>query len=126
MKSGQAINPNATADDVSCASLHNKSLATALSVLTPTQRSAYGKSTKRLIFAADTLYHTGLWVAVAKLKVAEGADAVTIVAPRFFASTKVPGNWGGAVYCRLVPPAALRDWIIGQLPESSETQAILI
>jgi len=126
MKSGQAINPDAAADDVSCASLHNKSLATALSVLTPTQRAAYGNIKKRLIFGADVLYHTGLWVAVAKLKVTEEADAVTIVAPRFFASTKVPGQWGGVVYCRLVPPAALRDWIIGQLPQSGETHEMIV
>lgn len=126
MKSGQAINPAAPVDDVSCQQLHNASLASALSMLTPSQRQAYGKSTKRLVFGSDDVYHTGLWVAFAKLQVREDEHHVQVVAPRFFSSTKVPGEWGGVLYCRLLPPTAMRDWIAAQIPSVHQAQAMVI
>merc|ERR1712013_870477 len=86
MKSGQAISPRAPADDVTCASLHNVSLSLALAALNPAERQAYGKQTKLLRFGPDTLWHTGLWVALAHLQVQETEHDITIVAPRFFAS----------------------------------------
>jgi hypothetical protein len=116
MKSGKAIDANATEDDVTCASLHNASLSSALSALDTWERHSYGKLTKRLKFGADKLWHTGLWVALARLEVTESEKEITIVAPRFYASTNLPGNWGGVLYCRLVPPAAILSWIRAQLP----------
>lgn len=129
MKSGQAITPEQQIDDdVSCADLHNISFTTALAALDPKERQAYGKSTKRLRFGADKQYHTGLYVALARIEVVEEvypADGITIVAPHFHASTKVPGAWGGVVYCRLLPPRAIRDWIRSQLDHSQTTVAFV-
>jgi len=126
MKSGQAITPGAAADDVTCASLHNVSLAAALAALDPAERQAYGRQTKILRFGSDKIWHTGLWVALARLQVQEGQHELTIMAPRFFASTKVPGKWGGVVYCRLVPPSAIRDWIRGQLTRDSKLSTVFV
>lgn len=115
MKSGEYLTPSVGADNVTCASLHNVSLRMALSALNATERRAYGKLTKRLVFGQDDVWRTGLYVAASKLSVTEDDEELRIVAPRFVTSTKLPGQWGGVFYCRLVPPVAIRDWIRSQI-----------
>lgn len=119
MKSAEAISTGKLMDNVTCADLHTLSLETALSEMSPEERQAYGIRTKSLRFGEDAIWRTGLWVALAKLQVTDSDKEVTVVAPRFHAPVKgLPERWGGVVYCRLLPPSAIRDWIRGQLVQT--------
>lgn len=125
MKSGEYLTPSAGADDVTCASLHKASLEIALLALNATERDGYSKLAKRLSFGEDEIWHSGLYVALAKVKVSEDTDTLTLVAPRFITSPSLPGQWGGVFYCRLVPPAAMRDWIRRQLLGNSSRPNVI-
>mmetsp|Transcript_58756 Transcript_58756/g.129104 ORF Transcript_58756/g.129104 Transcript_58756/m.129104 type:complete len:222 (+) Transcript_58756:54-719(+) len=126
MKNRMAVSSGRLADISSCADLHAQSLAAALAELGSEERKDYGVRTKRLQFDADMLWHTGLWAVEGRLTVAESSHEIRVVAPRFYSDFRVPFNLGGMMYCRLLPPSAIRDWIRGQLANSSRSEAVLV
>lgn len=97
-------------DNVTCRALHAASLAAAVATLTPAERAAYAAG-RPVLFADDEEWHTGLWVPFAKLHVEVGVHAVTVRAPAFLTAPTLPFA-AGMFYCRLLPPAVLRDWIL--------------
>ncbi|CAE8640571.1 unnamed protein product, partial [Polarella glacialis] len=132
MKSASAIASGA-ADDVSCADLHSSSLKSALAALSDRERKAYaanGAQLQELRFGSDRAWHTGLWVPLARLEVTASSPqlgqrpALTVVSPRFFSSASLPAV-GSMVYCRLLPPAAIRDWVRGQLADIAERGSMM-
>lgn len=126
MKSGAAVTAGNLVDNTTCADLHAESLTIALGGLDAEERSSYRLRTKMLVFGADEVWSTGLWVAEARLNVRDDVNEVTIVAPRFESSVGLPAGLGGMFYCRLLPPSAIRNWIRAQLASNAQLAHILV
>lgn len=107
-------------DAPSCAAFHALSLRQALASMSDTAaRDAYERNeTTQLRFSPDQAWHTGIWVALAKIGVESRESALWLTSPRFNASTSVPGDFGGVFYCRLVPPQAFSQWIVANYHRS--------